>query len=253
MVSVHDDPTFRVGPIDGWLALRPGRNALCIGRACAHTQLLSGRSFGGGAPEPSLDPACCGRSVPGAGPISCSASFSPPEVRPHATRPSAGRVRPVWNDVVSRSDELGAGRHEAGFREPPERDEQLAGERHDHHPADPPASPRSALVEPLAERAIGLIAQPAPSHLDELCPDPCRTVAADPLVALRVAAGPRGWRHADPACEFAAVAEPAVEDLVRQDGCVVRPDRLQPGQRRDRGCCSAWNIDPLLGVIGVQN
>ncbi len=113
---VHDEPTFRVGRIDGWFALRPGRNDLRIGRACAHTQLLSGRFFGDGAPEPSLDPACCGRSVPEAGPISFSASFSPSEPRPHATRPSPGRVRLVWNGVVSRSDELCASRHETGFR-----------------------------------------------------------------------------------------------------------------------------------------
>ena len=100
------------------------------------------------------------------------------------------------------------------------------------NPADPPAGSGSALVEPLAERAIRLIAQPAPRHLDKLCPDPCWTVAADPLVALRVSARPRGWRHTDPVREFATIAESAVEDLVRQDGCVVRTDRLQPGQRR---------------------
>ena len=138
--------------------------------------------------------------------------------RPLATRPSPGRVRPVWNSAVSRSDERGASRHETSLGEPPERDEQLAGERHDHHSADPSTGPRSALVEPLAERAIRLIAQPAPRHLDELCPDPCWTVAADPLVALRVSARPRGWRHTDPARVFATIAEPAVEDLVRQDG-----------------------------------
>ena len=84
----------------------------------------------------------------------------------------------------------------------------LRASAHDHHPADPSTGPRSALVEPLAERAIRLIAQPAPRHLDELCPDPCWTVAADPLVALRVSARPRGWRHTDPAREFATIAEP---------------------------------------------
>ena len=67
---LHGELAFWVGRIDGWFVLRPGRNALRIGRACAHTQLLSGRFFGDGAPEPSLDPACCGRSVPEAGPIS---------------------------------------------------------------------------------------------------------------------------------------------------------------------------------------
>ena len=56
-----------------------------------------------------------------------SASFGPSEARPHATRPSPDRVRPVWNSAVLRSDELGASRHETGLGEPPERDEQLAG------------------------------------------------------------------------------------------------------------------------------
>ena len=40
---LHGELAFWVGRIDGWFALRPGRNALRIGRACAHTQLLSGR------------------------------------------------------------------------------------------------------------------------------------------------------------------------------------------------------------------
>ena len=63
--------------------------------------------------------------------------FQPARASPLATRPSPGRVRPVWNSAVSRSGEPSASRHETGLGEPPERDEQLAGERHDHHPADP--------------------------------------------------------------------------------------------------------------------
>ena len=76
--------------------------------------------------HPSI-PFAAGRSVPEAGAISQSASFCPSEARPHATRPSPGRVRPVWNSAVSRSGERGASRHEAGLGELPERDEQLAG------------------------------------------------------------------------------------------------------------------------------
>ncbi len=95
------------GPLPSWWSARrlvcfaARSDALCIGRACAHTHLLFGRSFSDGASDLSLDPACCGRSVREAEPFSCSAFFSPAEVRPHATRPSAGRVRPAWNDVVS--------------------------------------------------------------------------------------------------------------------------------------------------------
>ena len=73
------------------------------------------------------------------------------------------------------------------------------------------------------------MAQPAPCHLNELGPDPGGTVAADPLIAFHDTARPGGWRHADPARELPAVAEPAVEDFMGQQGCVVRADHLQPG------------------------
>ena len=91
--------------------------------------------------HPSI-PLAAGAAFRRRGAISRSASFSPQEPRPHATRPSPGRVRPVWNTAVSRSDERGASRHETGLGEPPERDEQLTGERYDHHPADPSTGPR---------------------------------------------------------------------------------------------------------------
>ena len=93
-----------------------------------------------------------------------------------------------------------------------------------------------ALLEPLAERAIGLIAQPAPRHLDEEGADPGRAVTANPLVPLRVPARPRGRRQPDPACELTAVAEAAIEDLVLKQRRVVRADALQLGLRRNLGC-----------------
>ena len=88
----------------------------------AHPTLIRALA-GAGAPDPSLDPACCGHDVPEAGPFCPSAFFSPPVDRPLATRPSADRVRPDWMVPVSVSGELGARRHETGFREPPECDE----------------------------------------------------------------------------------------------------------------------------------
>ena len=45
----------------------------------------------------------CGHHVPEVGPILQSASFSPAPARSHTTRPSAGRVRPVWELGVSGS------------------------------------------------------------------------------------------------------------------------------------------------------
>ena len=80
------------------------------------------------------------------------------------------------------------------------------------------------LFEPLTECALRLMTYPGPRHLNELRADPGRTVAADPLVAFAVPAGPRCWRHADPACEPAAVAEATVEDLVDEHCRVVLAD-----------------------------
>ena len=172
---------------------------------CAYPTLIRAVA-GDGVPDPSPNPACCGHSVPVAGLLCPSASFSPPVDRPHATRPSADRVRPDWNDEVSRSAKLGARRHETGLREPPQRDKQLAGERHDHHSTDASPGSGGAFFEPLAKRAVGLMAQPAPRYLDEEGTDPGRTVAADPLIALHVPACPRGRRQPDPARELTAVA-----------------------------------------------
>ena len=104
---------------------------------CAYPTLI--RAIAGHAvPVPSLDPACCGRGVPEAGPFCESASFSPSRHRPLATRPSADRVRPDWNSEISRSDKLRARRHETGFGETPESNEKLAGQGYDHHPAYSP-------------------------------------------------------------------------------------------------------------------
>ena len=91
--------------------------------------------------------------------------------------------------TVSRSGESGARRRETGLCEPPKRDEQLAGERDDHHLSDPSLGSRGSLLEPFAKRAFGLMAQPAPRHLDEVSPDPHRTIATDSLVALHVLFG----------------------------------------------------------------
>ena len=90
----------------------------------------------------------------------------------------------------------------------------------------------------LAKRAVRLMAQPAPRHLDEERTDPGRTVAADALVPLCVPACPRGRRQPGPARKLTAVAEVAVEDLLLEQHRVVRADPLQLGQRRNLGRCS---------------
>ena len=204
-------------------------------RRVARTLLLSGRF-----PAPrrirAPIPHAAGATFREMGPIYIPASFSPGDVRSHI-RPAQRRPHPAGLDwqIPCRSGAAGAHRHETGLGEPPQCNEQLAGECHNHHPAYPAPGSCSALFEPFAKRTLRLVTQPAPRHLNKLSPDPGRTVAADSLVAFHRAARPRGWRHADPTRELPAVAEPAVEDFVRQQGCVVRADPLQPGQRRDLG------------------
>ena len=78
-----------------------------------------------------------------------------------------------------------------------------------------PRDPAVRSLNHLLSALSGLIAQPAPSHLYELCPDPSPDRRGrSPGRAACPSARPRGWRQADPAREFATVAEPAVEDLI---------------------------------------
>ena len=87
----------------------------------------------------------------------------------------------------SGAHQRGPGRHKAGPRQPPKRDEQFAGHTHNH---DLPQQLRSAsgtFLEPFGKITAGLISHPAPGHLDEIGPDPRWTVAAQPLVALFIA------------------------------------------------------------------
>ena len=198
------------------------------------------RAVAGGMAGPSLDPACLRAPRSGGGthlefgilqPNTCSVTRPPAQRRP---RPAGSGNSGSWGFGVSGSGDAGAGGHETGVGIAPQGDQELAGHRHDHDPADPSPGTGGAGLEPLAQRTVGLEPHPSPRHLHELGSDPGGPVTADPLVTIDVAAGPRGRRQAGPARELAAVVEPAVEDLVRQQGRVVRADPLEPGQRRDR-------------------
>ena len=136
----------------------------------ARTQLVSGRSPADVA-GPSLDPACfAGATFRRRDPSAQSAFCSPTPGRSHATRPSAGRVRPVPGTRglgVSGSGDARAGGHQTGVGIAPQRDQELAGHRHDHDPADPSPGAGGARLEPLAERTVGLEPDPAPGHLHQ--------------------------------------------------------------------------------------
>ena len=155
-----------VGQIGG-ASCRVGTLIAWVARPCGCPTFIRAVS-GADAPDPSPNPACCGHSVPEAGPFYGSASFSPVHGRPLATRASPCRVRPDWSSAVSGSGEPGARRHETGLGQPPERDEQLAGKCHNHDPTDPSSGTGGALFEPFAKRAGWLMAQPAPRRLTSI-------------------------------------------------------------------------------------
>ena len=125
--------------------LSPGLNACCTGRA-SHVRIPNSypggrrRRFAGAVPRSHLLRA----QRSGGGGLLLFGVLLPNLTA--ATR-HPGQHRPHWNVTVSRSGELGAGWQETGLTEPPQRDEQLAGQRHKHDPADAPSCSDSALDE----------------------------------------------------------------------------------------------------------
>src|SRR3546814_4725070 len=98
---------------------------------------------------------------------------------------------PVSARLLSAGGQARAVRHRAGLDIAPQRDQQLAGERHDHDLADASFGTAGALGEPAAQRALRLEAQPAPGQLHQAAPRPGVAAAVEPLLALQAAAAER--------------------------------------------------------------
>src|SRR3546814_17058071 len=111
-----------------------------------------------------------------AGPIVAAASFShsPGRSPAHPGRVEAAapiavalsdvvRGVPVSARLLSAGGQARAVRHRAGLDIAPQRDQQLAGERHDHYLADSSFGTAGALGEPATPRALRLEAPPAPT------------------------------------------------------------------------------------------
>src|SRR5207302_9733069 len=93
--------------------------------------------------------------------------------------------------------QLEALRHLAGGHQPPQGDEQLARQRHDHGFACGAAAICGALAEPADKRAILLEDQKAPGQLDHAAADTTvagagKTLLAPALAALVRRAGQSG-------------------------------------------------------------
>src|SRR5437763_12434641 len=84
--------------------------------------------------------------------------------------------------------ERGTLRHEALFKEAPQRDRQFARNRNKHDPSDTPALPCSSLHKPAGDCTLRLVLEPEPGRLDH---DPAHLASPgsrDPLGSLHVSA-----------------------------------------------------------------
>src|SRR5262245_23799006 len=86
-------------------------------------------------------------------------------------------------------------RNQAQRQEAPQRDHQPASQRDDGDPSDAPALLSDTIVEPAAERTLGLVLQPKPRQLDCHVAYPPIASLADPLVMFDPATAPRAGRQ----------------------------------------------------------
>ena len=123
--------------------------------------------------------------------------------------------------------ERGALRHEAVFKEAPQRDRQFARNRNDHDSSDSRALPCSSLHKPAGDRTLWLVLEPEPGRLHYGPAHLASPGSRDPLGSLHVSAVVRTRCKAEKASYLPPVVELAIVDLACHDGGNGRSD---PGQ-----------------------
>src|SRR5215831_21255470 len=106
----------------------------------------------------------------------------------------------------------------------PEGNGELARDGNDHDALNAPALPFGPLHKPLGNRALGLMLDPQPSHLDHGCPHRTAARARDPLRALHLAAVIRARSQSQKACDLPSVAELTIINLACHDRGKGRTD-----------------------------
>ena len=104
----------------------------------------------------------------------------------------------------------------AGGDQLPQRDQQLAGERHDHGLPGGAAAVLGTLAEPLDQRAVGLVAQKAPGELDQRPPHAGITGLGQPFLAPLAAALVGRAGGAGVSCHRPAIPQMACQGLAHQ-------------------------------------
>ena len=148
--------------------------------------------------------------------------------------PHRWRGKPV--DRVSNL-ECGSFRNDAIFDEAPECDCKLSGQRDDADLAATHAFVAETLAPPQRQFAVGLIAEPEPSQLDECLPRELVAGLADSSIAIDVATIVRSGGQPDERRHVSPRFKRAMVDLGDQDGCCC----LAHGAKRRQ-------VSNLLGV-----
>src|SRR5207244_10732627 len=124
--------------------------------------------------------------------------------------------------------QLDAFRHLAGRHQPPQGDEQLARQRHDHGFARGAAAIGGALAEPLDEPAVLLEDQKAPGQLYHAAADPAVAGAGQSLLAPAHAALVRRAGQSGIARNSSAIAQIARQRLIHQHVGGLNADAKNP-------------------------
>jgi hypothetical protein len=165
--------------------------------------------------------------------------------RPRTTINLPGRQPPRrWrsklHDRVS-ALERGAFGDDAVLDKAPQRDRKFSGQRDNSDLAAPHALGAEALAPPQRKFAVGLIAQPEPSQLDERLPRKLVAGLADPLIAVDVATVVGAWRKPNERRYMSSRLERSMIDLGDQNSRCRLAHRAELRQTLD-----------LLGVREVS-
>src|SRR4051794_21778110 len=214
---------YPVGPRPGRTMMQPCASAAGLRGGGPTLNHGAGAMFGDGLPPP--------RIVIG----------GPPRTRGPAPKLFARLLLPGGGSPGRTEDD--ALRRLAGGHQPPQRDQQLPRQRHDHGLARAAAGVRGARPVPPGEVAVSLEAQEAPGELEHAAAHPG---VAHPGQALLPPPGPALVRRAGQpgvARQRLAVPQLAREHLAHQHVRRLDADPDRPGQQADH------RVRPVLGGL----
>ena len=136
-------------------------------------------------------------------------------IHPALTAAKAATLARELNPFSFYGLDQGALGDEPGGEVAPQRHDQFAREGDDRDASDPFAGiVRPRAWEPVRERAVRLVPQPEPGHLNRFSGGAGVARLADPLFAVDPPAAPWTGREPEIARDLAPIAEVLVQDLI---------------------------------------